>query len=47
MQDVEDSNQTNESNNEKGRKKTSPCRHTTFGQNCALGNFIKGLKNDP
>jgi hypothetical protein len=46
MQDVEDSNQTNESNNEEGRKKTPPCRHTTFEQNCALGNFEKGLKND-
>jgi hypothetical protein len=46
VQDVEDSNQTNESNNEEGRKKTSPCRHTTFRQNCALGNSKKGLKND-
>jgi hypothetical protein len=46
MQDVEDFDQTNEGNNEGGRKKTSPCRHTTFRQNCAFGNFIKGLKND-
>jgi hypothetical protein len=46
MQDVKDSDQTNESNNEEGRKKTSPCRHTTFGQNCVFGNFGKGLKND-
>ncbi len=41
MQDVKDSNQTNESNNEEGRKKTSPYRHTTFKQNCAFGNFRK------
>jgi len=34
MQDVENSDQTNESNNEEIRK------------NCALGNFKKGLKND-
>jgi hypothetical protein len=27
-------------------KKTSPCRHTTFTQNCAFGNFEKRLKND-
>jgi hypothetical protein len=46
MQDVEDSNQTNESNNEEGRKKSSPYRHTTFGQNCVLGSFEKGLKSD-
>jgi hypothetical protein len=46
MQDVEDSNQTNEGNNEEGRKKTFPYRHTTFGQNCALGSFRKGLKNN-
>jgi len=46
MQDVENSNQTNEGNNEEGRKKTSTCRHTTFGQNCALGSFEKGLKNN-
>jgi hypothetical protein len=46
MQDVEDPNQTNEGNNKEGRKETSTCRHKTFGQNCALGNFRKGLKND-
>jgi hypothetical protein len=46
MQDVEDSNQTNEGNNEERRKETFTCRHTTFEQNCALGNFGKGLKND-
>jgi hypothetical protein len=46
MQDVENSDQTNEGNNEEGRKETSPCRHTTFGQNCVLGKFGKGLKND-
>jgi len=46
MQDAEDSDQTNEGNNEEGRIKTSPCRHTTFEQNCALGNFDKGLKNN-
>jgi hypothetical protein len=46
VQDVEDFNQTNEGKNEERRKKTSPCRHTTFRQNCALGNFEKGLKND-
>jgi hypothetical protein len=46
MQDVENSNQTNEGNNEKGRKKTSPCRHTTFGQNCVFGNFRIGLKSN-
>jgi hypothetical protein len=46
MQDVEDFNQTNEGNNEEERKQTSPCRHTTFGQNCALGNLGKGLKNN-
>ncbi len=46
MQDVEDFDQTNEGNNEEGRKETFPCRHTTFGQNCALGNFRKGLKSD-
>jgi hypothetical protein len=46
MQDVEDFNQTNEGNNEEGRKETSTCRHTTFEQNSALGSFGKGLKND-
>jgi hypothetical protein len=46
MQDVEDSNQTNESNTKEGRKETSTCRHTTFKQNCALGNFRKELKNN-
>jgi hypothetical protein len=46
MQDVEDSNQTNERYNKKGRKETSPCKHTTVEQNCALGNFEKRLKND-
>jgi len=46
MQDVENSDQTNENNNEERRKKTSPCGHTTFEQNCALGNFKKGLKSD-
>jgi hypothetical protein len=46
MQDVEDFDQNNEGNNEEGRKKASPCRHITFGQNYALGNFRKGLKND-
>jgi hypothetical protein len=45
MQDVEDSDQSNEDNNEKGRKNTSTCKHTTFRQNFALGNFRKGLKN--
>jgi hypothetical protein len=46
MQDVEDSDQTNEGNNEKGRKETSTCSHITFKQNCALGNFRKGPKNN-
>jgi hypothetical protein len=46
MQDVEDSDQTNEGKNEEGRKETSPCRHTTFKQNCAVGNFEKRLKNN-
>jgi hypothetical protein len=46
MQDVEDFDQTNEGNNEEGRKETSPCRHTTFRLNCALGSFGKGLQND-
>jgi hypothetical protein len=46
MQDVEDFDQTNESNNEKGRKETSPWRQTTFGQNFAPSNFKKGLKSD-
>jgi hypothetical protein len=46
MQDVEDSNQTIESNDEEGRKKASPCSHTTFEQNCVLGSFWKGLKSD-
>ncbi len=32
MQDVEDFDQTNEGNNEEGRKETSTSRHTTFGQ---------------
>jgi hypothetical protein len=45
MQDVENFDQTIESNNEEGRKETSTCRHTTF-QNCVFGNFGKGLKND-
>jgi hypothetical protein len=44
MQDVEDFDQTNEGNNEEGRRETSPFRHTTFRQNCAFGNFKKGLK---
>ncbi len=44
MQDVENFDQTNEGDNEEGRKKTSPSRHITFEQNCALGNFKKGLK---
>jgi hypothetical protein len=44
MQDVENSNQINEGNSEEGRKEKSPYRHTTFGQNCAPGNFRKGLK---
>jgi hypothetical protein len=30
MQDVEDFDQTNEGNDEKGRKETSPWRHATF-----------------
>jgi hypothetical protein len=46
MQHAEDSNQTNEGNNEEGRKKTSTCWHTTLEQICALGNFENGLKND-
>jgi hypothetical protein len=46
MQDVEDFDQTNEGNNEKGRKNAFPCRHTTFRQNCALGSFRKELKSD-
>jgi hypothetical protein len=46
MQDVEDFDQTNESNNEEGRKNASPCRHTTFEQNYAFGSFRKGLKSD-
>jgi hypothetical protein len=46
MQDVEDFDQTNEGNNEEGRKETFTCRHTTFKQNCVLGSFEKGLKND-
>ncbi len=33
-------------NNEERRKYISTCRHTTFEQNCALGNFEKGLKYD-
>ncbi len=45
-QDVENFDQTNEGNNEEGRKETSTCRHTTFGQNCALSNLRKGLKNN-
>ncbi len=32
MKDVEDFNQTNEGNNEGGRKETTTCRHTTFRQ---------------
>jgi len=44
MQDVEDFDQTNEGNNEEGRKETSTCMHTTFGQNRVLGSFRKGLK---
>jgi hypothetical protein len=32
MQGVEDFDQINEGNNEKGRKETSPCSHTTFRQ---------------
>jgi len=46
MQDVEDFNQTNEGNNEKGRKETITCRHTTFKQYCVLGSFGNKLKND-
>ncbi len=46
MQDVEDFDQTNEGSNEEGRKETSTCKHTTFEQNCALGSFGKGLKNN-
>ncbi len=46
MQDVEEFDQTNEGNNEEGRKETSTCRHTTFEQNCVLGIFGKGLKNN-
>ncbi len=46
MQDVEDFDQTNEGNNEEGRKNASPCRHITFRQNCVFGSFRKGLKND-
>jgi hypothetical protein len=42
----EDFDQTNENNNEEGRKETSSCRHTTFGQNCALCSFRKELKNN-
>jgi hypothetical protein len=45
MQDVEDSDQTNEGNNEEGRKETSTCKHITFKENCALGIFGNGLKN--
>jgi len=46
MQDVEAFDQTNEGKNEEGRRETSPYRHTTFGQNFALGNFKKGQKNN-
>ncbi len=46
MQDVEAFDKTNEGNNEEGRRETSPCRHTTFRQNFALGNFEKGQKNN-
>ncbi len=46
MQNVEDSDQTNEGNNEEGRKERSTCRHTTFEQNCSLNNFGKVLKKD-
>jgi len=46
MQDVEKFDQTNEDNNEEGRKETSPWKHTTFRQNCAPSNFEKRLKND-
>jgi hypothetical protein len=46
MQDVENFDQVNEGNNEERRKETSTCKHTTFEQNCAFGNFRKGLKND-
>ncbi len=46
MQDVEEFNQTNEGNNEEGRKETSICRHTTFRRNCALSNFENKLKNN-
>jgi hypothetical protein len=46
MQDVEDSDQTNEGNNEKGRKETSTCRQITFGENCAFGSFENGLKHN-
>ncbi len=46
MQDVENFDQTNENNNEKGRKETSPWKHTTFGKNRAPSNFKKGLKSD-
>jgi hypothetical protein len=46
MQDVEDFDQTNEGNNEEGKKETSPCRHTIFKQNCAFGNLGKGLKRN-
>jgi hypothetical protein len=46
MQDVEDFDQTNEGNNEEGRKETSPWRQTTFRENFASGNFEKGLKSD-
>ncbi len=46
LQDLEDFDQTNESNNEERSKEMSTCRHTTFEQNHVLGNFEKGLKYD-
>jgi hypothetical protein len=46
MQDVENVDQTNEDNNEEGKKETSPWKHTTFRQNRAPNNLEKGLKND-
>ncbi len=44
MQDVEDFDQTNENNNEEGRKKTSPCRHTTFGHKLCTWQLQKRIE---
>jgi hypothetical protein len=46
MQDVENFDQTNEDNNEEGKKETSPWKHTTFRQNYAPSNLEKGQNFD-